>query len=144
MSSDGQAVVEENGQIAVEASEAYTAPEGLKGKVVCSGSSSVYPLMEKLKEAYAALNPNVEIEVQQSDSSSGVTNTIDGTCDIGMASRELKDSETAEGVKATVIAKDGIAVIVNNENPIEDLTSDQVKKIYLGEITKWDELNNAK
>ena len=144
MSSDGQAVVEENGQIAVEASEAYTAPEGLKGKVVCSGSSSVYPLTEKLKEAYAALNPNVEIEVQQSDSSSGVTNTIDGTCDIGMASRELKDSETAEGVKATVIAKDGIAVIVNNANPIEDLTSDQVKKIYLGEITKWDELNNAK
>lgn len=100
--------------------------------------------MEKLKEAYAALNPNVEIEVQQSDSSSGVTNTIDGTCDIGMASRELKDSETSEGVKATVIAKDGIAVIVNNANPIEDLTSDQVKKIYLGEITKWDELNNAK
>lgn len=144
MSSDGQAVVEENGQIAVEAGEAYTAPEGLKGKIVCSGSSSVYPLMEKLKEAYVALNPDVEIEVQQSDSSSGVTNTIDGTCDIGMASRELKESETKEGVKPTVIAKDGIAVIVNKANPIEDLTSDQVKSIYLGELTKWDELNNAK
>lgn len=143
LSSEGQAVIEENGQIPNADATAYEQQEGLSGKIVVSGSSSVTPVMEKLKEAYTALNPDVEIEVQQSDSSTGITNTIDGTCDIGMASRELKDSEKSEGVTSTVIAMDGIAVIVNNDNPTTDLTSDQVKSIYLGELTKWDELSDA-
>lgn len=143
MSADGQAVVEENGQISVGEGEAYTAAEGLSGTVVCSGSSSVTPLMEKLAEAYEAVNPDVDVQVQQSDSSTGVTNAIDGTCDIGMASRALDDSETSQGVTSTTIAQDGIAVIVNNGNPIEDLTADQVKSIYLGDTTTWDELENA-
>ena len=143
MSADGQAVVTENGQISVGEGEAYTAAEGLSGTVVCSGSSSVTPLMEKLAEAYEAVNPDVDVQGQQSDSSTGVTNAIDGTCDIGMASRALDDSETSQGVTSTTIAQDGIAVIVNNGNPIEDLTADQVKSIYLGDTTTWDELENA-
>ena len=96
--------------------------------------------MEKLVEAYSKVNANVEIEVQESDSSTGMQSTIDGLCDIGMASRELKDSETEAGLVATEIAKDGIAVIVNNESGITDLTSDQVKQIYTGEILTWDEV----
>ena len=96
--------------------------------------------MEKLKEAYAAANPNVEVSVQQSDSSTGVTSTVEGIFDIGMASRELKDSETEQGVEGTVIAMDGIAVIVNPANPLTNITSDEVLGIYTGELTKWDEI----
>ena len=97
--------------------------------------------MEKLKEAYVALNPNIEIEVQQNDSSTGMQYTIDGLCDIGMASRELKDSETEAGLMPTVIAQDGIAVIVNNESGITDLSAEQIMNIYTGEVTTWEELN---
>ena len=93
--------------------------------------------MEKLKEAYLAVNPNADIEIQTSDSTTGMTSTIDGICDIGMASRELKDSETEAGLTSTVIALDGIAVIVNNENPIDELTSEQVKSIFVGDTTSW-------
>lgn len=140
MSADGQAVIEDNGYIAVaENADAYQA-SGLSGKIVVAGSSSVTPVMEKLKEAYLALNPDVEIEVQQSDSSTGMNNAIDGICDIGMASRELKDSEIEAGLTSTVIAMDGIAVIVNNDNPISGLTSDQVKDIFTGAVTTWDEI----
>ena len=140
MSADGQAVIEDNGYIAVaENADAYQA-SGLSGKIVVAGSSSVTPVMEKLKEAYLALNPGVEIEVQQSDSSTGMNNAIDGICDIGMASRELKDSEIEAGLTSTVIAMDGIAVIVNNDNPISGLTSDQVKDIFTGAVTTWDEI----
>lgn len=139
MSADGQAVIEEAGYIAVSNAPAYSG--GMtSGKVVVSGSSSVTPVMEKLKEAYLEINPDVNIEVQQSDSSTGITDTADGTCDIGMASRDLKDSETEQGLTSTVIAMDGIAVIVNNESPITGLTSEQVMKIYTGEITTWDEI----
>ena len=139
MSSEGQAVVEENGYIPVEGVEAYagTSPEG---KVVVAGSSSVTPVMEKLAEAYKAVNANVEIEVQQSDSTTGVTSASDGLCDIGMASRDLKEEEQSLGLTATVIATDGIAVIVNNNNPVSDLTSEQVKAIYTGEILNWEDL----
>lgn len=140
LSADGQAVVEENGYIAsVEGAEAY-AGSGQSGKVVVAGSSSVTPVMEKLKEAYVAINPDVTIEVQQSDSTTGVTYAIDGTCDLGMASRDLKDSEKEKGVEATVIAMDGIAVIVNNESAVEDLSADQVKAIYTGEVTDWSQI----
>ncbi len=139
MSAEGQKVVTDNGYIEVEHGGAYTS-KGLSGKVTVAGSSSVTPVMEKLAEAYKALNPNVTIEVNQSDSTTGVTSAIEGACDLGMASRELKDSETSQGVTAKVIATDGIAVIVNNNNSIDNLTSDQVKKIFTGEVTKWSEI----
>ena len=96
--------------------------------------------MQKLKEAYLTVNPNAEIEIQESDSTTGMNSAIDGVCDIGMASRELKDTEIEKGLTPTVIATDGIAVIVNNENPIEDLTKDQVKSIYIGETISWSEV----
>lgn len=139
MSEDGQKVVEDNGYIPVGDKPAYegTSP---KGKIVVAGSSSVTPVMEKLKEAYAKVNPNAEIEVQQSDSTTGMQSVIDGLCDIGMASRELKDSETSEGLNATVIAQDGIAVIVNNDSGIDELSSDQVKSIYTGESLDWEDV----
>ncbi|MEG0665632.1 substrate-binding domain-containing protein [Gordonibacter sp.] len=139
MSAEGQKVVEDSGYIAVEdGAKAYTA-SGKSGKVVVAGSSSVSPVMEKLAEAYEALNSGVNIEVQQSDSTTGVNMATEGTCDIGMASRELKDSETAAGVKPTVIAQDGIAVIVGKGATIGDITSDQVKAIYTGATTTWED-----
>lgn len=138
MSSDGQKVVEENGCIYVaDNADSYKA-SGKSGKIVIAGSSSVTPVMEKLAEAYKALNPDVAIEVNQSDSTTGVNMATEGTCDIGMVSRELKDSES--GVKATVIAQDGIAVIVNPDASIDELTSDQVKGIYTGELTTWEDV----
>ena len=136
MSEDGQKVVEDNGYISQGNDGAYE-PAGLSGKVVVGGSSSVTPVMEKLKEAYVALNPDVTIEVQQSDSTTGMTSAIEGVCDIGMASRDLKDSEIEKGLTGTTIAMDGIAVIVNNDSPVEELSSDSVKGIYTGEITDW-------
>lgn len=139
LSSDGQAVVAEEGYIPLDGGEAYTA-SNLSGTVTVAGSSSVTPVMEKLAEAYQALNPDVTIEVNQSDSTTGVTSAIEGACDLGMASRDLMDSETSEGAQATVIATDGIAVIVNPESAVEDLTSDQVKQIFTGEITSWSEI----
>lgn len=139
MSTDGQAIVEKNGYISVDAASSYTSKKP-SGKVVVAGSSSVTPVMEKLKEAYAAVNPNATIEVQQSDSTTGVNSAIEGICDIGMASRELKDSELEKGVTPTVIAIDGIAVVVNNENTVDALTADQVLAIYTGEATKWNEV----
>ncbi len=139
LSADGQKVVEEEGYIPMDASASYSA-SGLSGKVTVAGSSSVTPVMEKLAEAYKALNPNVTVEVNQSDSTTGVTSAIEGACDLGMASRELKDSETAQGAQNTVIATDGIAVILNKGNNVDSLTSDQVKQIFTGQITKWSEI----
>ncbi|RCW17354.1 phosphate ABC transporter substrate-binding protein [Streptococcus gallolyticus] len=141
LSSDGQAIVEENGYIPLDNVDTYQASV-TSGKVVISGSSSVTPVMEKLKEAYTKVNSGVTIEIQQSDSSTGITDTIDGTSDIGMASRELEDSEIAQGVNSTIIAMDGIAVIVNKNNTIDNLTSKQVKSIFSGEITTWKELSD--
>lgn len=137
LSADGQAIVEEEGYIAVEDGAAAYVGSGVSGKIVVAGSSSVTPVMEKLAEAYQAINSGVTIEVQQSDSTTGVNMATEGTCDIGMASRELKDSESA--VTGTVIAQDGIAVIVNKDSSVEGLTSDQIKSIYTGEITTWEE-----
>ena len=138
MSADGQAVVSDNNYIAIDDAAAPFASNGASGKVVVAGSSSVTPVMEKLAEAFQAANPQVTVEVQQSDSTTGVNMAVDGTCDIGMVSRELKDSES--GVKATVIAQDGIAVIVNPDASIDELTSDQVKGIYTGELTTWEDV----
>lgn len=140
MSAEGQAVIAENGYITID--DAAPAFEGadVSGKVVVAGSSSVTPVMEKLAEAYKAVNANVEVEIQTSDSTTGMTSTIDGVCDIGMASRELKDSEKEGGLEATVIAMDGIAVVVNNNNPIDGLTAEQVRAIFTGETLTWDEV----
>ena len=141
LSAEGLAVVVEGGYIAVDdAAEAFTS-NNASGNIVVAGSSSVTPVMEKLKEAYIAINPNATIEVQQSDSTTGMNSVIEGVCDIGMASREVKDSELEAGVVPTTIATDGIAVIVNLENSISDLTSDQVRGIYTGEITDWSEVS---
>ena len=139
MSEEGQTVVAEEGYISVGEPVPFEGGE-VEGKVVVAGSSSVTPVMEKLAEAYSAVNDKVEIEVQQSDSTTGITSAIDGLCDIGMASRELKDSELEAGLTPTTIAQDGIAVIVNNESGITELTSEQVKDIYVGNITTWEEL----
>lgn len=139
MSADGQAVVTDNGYIAVSNQDAFTSDYS-KGKVVVGGSSSVSPVMEKLAEAYMDLNKNAEIELQTTDSTTGVSSTVEGAYDIGMASRELKDDEAAQGVTNMMIAQDGIAVIVNNENTVDELSSDQVKSIFTGETTSWGEI----
>ena len=140
MSAEGQAVINEEGYIAInDAAEAYTAA-GVSGEITVGGSSSVTPVMEKLAEAYMALNPDVTVVVQQSDSTTGVTGTIEGTVDLGMASRALKAEEEEQGVVGTTIAMDGIAVIVNLENDTEDLTTEQIMNIYTGAITDWSEL----
>lgn len=141
LSAEGQAVIEENGYIAVVEDAPAYAGSSVEGKVVVAGSSSVTPVMEKLKEAYEAINPNANIEVQQSDSTTGMNNAIEGVCDIGMASRAVKDSEIEAGLTSTTIAMDGIAVIVSNDNATEGLTTDQVRAIYMGEITDWSEIN---
>ena len=141
LSAEGQAVIEESGYIAVVEDAPTYAGSAVEGKVVVAGSSSVTPVMEKLKEAYEAINPNANIEVQQSDSTTGMNNAIEGVCDIGMASRAVKDSEIEAGLTSITIAMDGIAVIVSNDNATDGLTTDQVRAIYMGEITDWSEIN---
>lgn len=136
MSAEGQKVIEDNGYISIAEADAYSGSKP-SGKIVVAGSSSVTSVMEKLKEAYLAVNTSAEIEIQESDSTTGMTSTIEGICDIGMASRELKDSETSEGITGTVIAMDGIAVIVNNNSEVEDLSTEQVMNIYTGKTTVW-------
>jgi len=138
LSAEGQAVIGKS-YIAVDDSAPAFAGSRPSGKIVVAGSSSVAPIMEKLKEAYLEINPDATIEIQQSDSSAGITGVIDGTCDIGMASRSLKDSEL-EKLTPTQIALDGIAVIVNNENPIISLAKEQIKTIFIGETTTWNEI----
>lgn len=138
MSREGQEVVANNHYIPVkDSAEAFTS-NGAEGKVRITGSSSVTPVMEKLKEAYAKVNSKVEIEVQQSDSSTGMKDAMEGNCDIGMASRELKDSE--KELTATAIALDGIAVIVNKDNDVNDLSMDTIKAVYTGETTDWNDV----
>ena len=136
LSEDGQKIVESNGYISQGNSGAFTS-NGASGKIVVAGSSSVTPVMEKLLEAYQKVNTGAKIELQESDSTTGMTAAIDGTCDIGMASRELKDSEKSAGLTNQVIALDGIAVIVNNKNSASNITSEQVKAIFTGETTDW-------
>lgn len=140
MSEDGQRVIEKNGCIKVdEDAEPYTA-SGFTGTVRLAGSTSVGPVMEKLAEAYQAFNPGVEINIEQTGSSAGMTSAIEGLCDIGMASREVKESEAESGLSSLTIALDGIAVIVNTENEVDGLSSEQIRDIYTGEITTWSEV----
>lgn len=139
-SSDGQAVIEDEGYISSnENATPYTATN-LSGTITIAGSTSVAPVMEVLADDYMKLNGGVTIEIQQTGSSAGITSTIEGVCDIGMASRELKDSETSQGVSSQVIAIDGIAVIVNNDNTVDTLSAEQIKDIYTGAITTWSEV----
>ena len=140
MSAEGQAILSEEGYIAADdAAESYTAA-GLSGNLSVNGSTSVGPVMEVLAEAYKALNPDVVIDVQQTGSGTGITSAIDVSCEIGMSSRALKDEEVAEGLTPVTIALDGIAVIVNQANTVEDLTAEQIRQIYTGEITDWSQL----
>lgn len=139
LSKDGQAVVVDNKYIEVSDAAAAFVSDGSTGKITIGGSSSVSPVMEKLIEAYKALNPNAQIDLQTSDSTAGMTGAMDGTFDIGMASRELKDSESAE-LTGTAIALDGIAVIINPANTVDSLTTEQIKEIYVGNVTDWAEL----
>lgn len=137
MSAEGQAVIEDKGYIKIDENAAPFESNGATGKIVVAGSSSVTPVMQKLQEAYMAVNSGAEIELQESDSTTGMTQTIDGTCDIGMASRDLKDSEAEAGLQSTSIALDGIAVIVNNANDVNDLSTDDIAAIFKGERTEW-------
>lgn len=139
LSEEGQAVVEETGYISSGNTGAYKMSSA-SGTVVVSGSSSVAPVVEKIKEAYEAVNPNVSVEMQQSDSTTGMNSLREGMCDIGMASRQLKESELAAGLEPIVIAMDGIAIVVNHENPVDDLKTEEVRDIFKGEITDWTEL----
>lgn len=138
MSSDGQKIVSDNGYVTVSENAAYSGKKP-SGKISVAGSSSVSPVMEKLAEAYQKVNSNAKVEIQTSDSSAGMQSAMGGTCDIGMASRDLKDEEKS-ALKVETIAKDGIAVIVNNANTCDDLTLDQVKSIYTGETTVWSDI----
>ncbi len=140
MSAEGQKIISEEGYIAIEdAAESYTG-SGMSGTLSLNGSTSVSPVMEVLAEAYRAYNPDVTIDIQQTGSGAGITATIDGSCEIGMSSRALKDEELAEGLTELTIAMDGIAVIVNLENTTESLTSEQIRQIFVGEVTTWDEI----
>ena len=138
LSDKGQKVIAANKYIQV-AAKSYISSKA-SGKIVVSGSSSVSPVMEKLIEAYKSENPNAKIELQTSDSTTGVTNAINGTCDIGMVSRSLKDSEKSKGVQEVTIAIDGIAVIVNKSNPTENFSKAQVEQIFTGKTLKWNEV----
>ena len=138
MSKEGQQVISDNGYIGDDSAEAYAGSKP-SGKAVVGGSSSVSPVMEKLIEAYKKVNTGAEIELQTTDSTTGMTSAIDGSYDIGMASRELQDEEK-DKLDSKVIDTDGIAVIVNKNNTTDELSSDQVKTIYTGDATTWDEV----
>lgn len=137
LSSDGQDIIEKAGYIKIDKSAAAYASNNASGKVVVSGSSSVTPVMEKLAEAYQKVNTNVTVDVQQSDSSTGIKDAINGTSDIGMASRDISDDELSQGIKSVTIAQDAIAVIVNKDNAVDDITMDEIKAIYTGSKTTW-------
>lgn len=139
VSDEGQKVIAANKYIKIQNIKPYGSSKA-SGKVVVAGSSSVSPVMEKLIEAYKSVNSEAKIELQTSDSTTGVTNAINGTCDIGMASRSLKDSEKSKGITEITIAIDGIAVVINKENPSENLTKTQVEQIFTGKITKWNDV----
>lgn len=140
-SREGQEIIQKEGYITTdENAEEYEAAEKVSGKIVIAGSTSVAPLMQKLADAYKAIHSDVSIEIQQSGSGAGIIGTIEGACDIGMSSRELKPEEESEGIKANRIAVDGIVVIVNVKNQVENLTSEQLRQIFTGELTDWSEV----
>jgi len=135
LSKEGQQVVSSSYIAVDETGPAYAGTKPA-GKITIAGSSSVSPVMEKLKEAYLVLNPSATIEIQMTDSTAGMTAAIEGICDIGMSSRSLKPTE-AEHLTGISIALDGIAVVVNHENSAEDMRKDQIRSIFTGETTSW-------
>ncbi len=139
LSKDGQTVVQDKGYAPIETDTDFSGGK-ITGRIVVAGSSSVTPVMEALKEAYLLRNPDANIEIQQSDSTTGTNSAIEGICDIAMTSRALKDSEIEKGLSPTTIAMDGIVIIVNSENPVQELSPEQVKNIYVGETTSWSEI----
>ena len=141
LSAEGQAIVAAEGYITVDdAAPSYETKDGLEGRIVLAGSTSVAPVMQVIADSYKAIYADVEIEIQQTGSGAGITSTIEKACDIGMSSRALKEEELAQGLTETTIAMDGIAVIVNNENAAEDLTSEQIRQIFTGEVTDWNQV----
>lgn len=140
MSADGQAILADSGYITVADDAGAYVVSGLTGSLSLNGSTSVGPVMEKLAERYMQVNPDVTIDIQQTGSGTGITAAMDGSCEIGMSSRDLKDEELAEGLVPVTIALDGIAVIVHPENPVEDLTAEQIRRIYTGEVADWNEI----
>ncbi|MBF0578794.1 substrate-binding domain-containing protein [Erysipelotrichaceae bacterium RD49] len=140
LSTDGQNVVEKAGYVPLQTNDTYT-PVSIEGSLTVGGSSSVTPVMEKLAEAYQKENPAAEVVVMQSDSSTGASSTVEGVYDLGMLSRELKENEKSSGLKSTIIANDGIVLIVNPANSVGDLTREQVASLYKGEVTNWSDLN---
>lgn len=141
ISKQGQDIIAEEGYITIDDNAAdYETQKGISGKIVLAGSTSVSPVMQKLADAYKAIYSDVTLEIQQTGSGAGITSTIEGACDIGMSSRDLKPEETAEGIEGITIAMDGIAVVVNNENSVEDLTSEQIRQIFTGEVTDWSQV----
>lgn len=139
LSSEGQDIVLNEGYVQVSTSLSKYNKTEQKGKLVVAGSTSVTPVMEKLAEAYENLHPDVSIEIQSTGSSAGIQSAIEETADLAMASRDLKDSELEE-LTAELIAIDGIAIIVNKENPLDNISLDQIKSVYIGEITTWEKL----
>ena len=137
MSKDGQKIIEKEGYIAANENAGEYKASRLTGTITLAGSTSVSPVMEVLADKYKELNSGVTIEIQQTGSGAGIQSTIEGVCDIGMASRALADDEASQGLTSQEIALDGIAVIVNNDNSVENLTTDQIVKIFTGEITNW-------
>ena len=141
LSKQGQEIISEEGYITIDDDAAeYEIKDGIEGKIVLAGSTSVSPVMQKLADAYKAIYSGVTLEIQQTGSGAGITSTIESACDIGMSSRELKDEEFAEGIEGTTIAMDGIAVVVNNENTVENLASEQIRQIFTGEVTDWSQV----
>ncbi len=139
-SQEGQAIVEEQGYIESPdaTGEPFEANENASGSISVVGSTSVTPVMEALSEAYPG---DAQVDITSNGSSAGMTAAIDGSADIGMASREL-DEEEQGTLESQAVAMDGIAVIVNNENTTEDLALEEIRQIFTGEITTWDELGN--
>lgn len=142
LSDIGQEVVAGKGYIKVDNTRDFI-PSDVGGKVIIAGSSSVTPVMQKLQETYQKINPKVKIEIQESDSTTGINSTADETCDIGMISRELKEKEIQQGLTAKVIAIDGIVVIVHKDNEITNLSMHQLKNIFTGDVTRWSEVNRG-
>ena len=141
LSAEGQAIVAAEGYITVDdAAPSYEPKDGLEGRIVLAGSTSVAPVMQVIADSYKALYADVEIEIQQTGSGAGITSTIEKACDIGMSSRALKEEELAQRLTETTMAMDGIAVIVNNANAAEDLTSEQIRQIFTGEVTDWNQV----
>ena len=140
MSADGQAILADKGYIAMDEGAAAYSAAGLTGNLSLDGSTSVGPVMEKLAEAYMAINEGVTIDIQQTGSGTGITSTIEGSCEIGMSSRELKSEELDAGLTPVTIALDGIAVIVNQSNAVDGLTSEQIRQIFTGEVTDWNQI----